>query len=135
MINLGEGDINKFPLGTVGEKSTKLLWTIDDKGAHFALEDQPWDSTRPDGSHDPSHTNLSGQAYAGGEAWRTGPNQLTVNAASGAFGYRSYFPTTPSNDPRFTTMFEEGAARFSAAIRYFISRGLEIEPLPYGPQQ
>jgi hypothetical protein len=99
--------------------TTKLLWTIDDAGAHFALEQQVWDSSRGI----VSHFNISQQAFFGGEAWRTGTNKLTINAASRAFGYNRDFPAD---------LFAEAATRYQAAMRYFHQYGLEVTAVAWG---
>jgi hypothetical protein len=69
--------------GTQGESSTRGLWTVDQRGANFLLENQAWDSDRGI----PTHVNISTQAYSGGEFWRTGTDKITISSASRAFGY------------------------------------------------
>jgi len=128
-VTLPQGDINTLPAGQPsdpatgfwGDSSTKLLWTIDEQGAQFVVEDTPWPSS---GREIPSHTNLSQQAYAGGEAWRTGPDQLRISAASRAFG----------NNPRglSPTLQVGAAARYNAAVQFLIDLGLDVEALPFG---
>lgn len=117
-VTIGEQTFDLLPTGLLGDPATKLLWTIDDEGCHFIREDQPWDSARGM----PSHTNLSLRAYAGGEAWRTGPNRVTINAASRAFGYNRDSPE----------MLAEAQARYEAAVRYMQALGLEVIALPFG---
>jgi len=127
ILTVGHGDINSFPIGEpsdpatgfTGDPHTRLLWTIDDRGVNFMLEDQPWDS----GRGTPTHTNMSAQAYAAGEAWRTGPNRITVSAASRAFGF---------NDRLSPELFAEATARYEAAVRVMRSLGLDVTALPFG---
>ena len=40
------GDFNQYPIGKRGDLATKLLWTIDDQGAHFIPEGLQWDSSQ-----------------------------------------------------------------------------------------
>ena len=96
-----------------------LIWTVDDEGAHFVLEQIPWESLR---GH-PSHTNLSRAAYFGGEAWRTGENQFTINGASQDFGYSRDAPSSK---------MEELEKRYAAAIRYMTLQGIKVKALPLG---
>jgi hypothetical protein len=95
---------------------TKLLWTIDDRGAHFVLEQRPWNSSRGI----VSHNNLSVQAYFGGEAWRTGHNEMTINAACRAFGYSRDHPAA------------ENERRYAAAVKYLRDQGLKVNARPLG---
>ena len=119
-VTLPQGDINTLPAGQPsdpatgfwGDSSTKLLWTIDEQGAQFVVEDTPWPSS---GREIPSHTNLSQQADAGGEAWHTGPDQLRISAASRAYGYNWQEPGT----------WLEASARYNASIQYL--RDLRID--------
>lgn len=55
---------------------------IDDRGVNMALEKTPFPTKR----ENIVHSNISDQAYIGGEAW-FGPNKtVTINAGSGRFG-------------------------------------------------
>jgi hypothetical protein len=123
-VILGKGNINSLPIGARGDKATKLLWTIDDEGANFILEQQTLPGGQPWGSGRgiPSHTNLGNGAYAGGEAWRIGPNKLLVSAASRAYGH---------NLGR-SEQVPEARARFEAAIQFLRDQGLEVEVIPFG---
>jgi len=120
------GDFSQYPLGARGDESTKLLWTIDDQGAHFVPENTlRWDSTRGR----PSHTNISDSAYFGGEAWRTGPNEITINAGSGAFGYNRGYAnklTVKALDDYMASM----QARFDRAAEYFRQLGFDVKVIP-----
>ena len=118
--NLPSGRPSDPTTGDWGDQSTKLLWTIDDQGVHLVVEETPWPSS---GRGIPSHTSLSQQAYAGGEAWRTGPNELRVSAASRAFG---------SNKVLSPDKLAEAEARYEAAIQYMRNLGLEVTALPFG---
>ena len=121
------GDMSVFTEGTHGDPQTKLLWTIDDEGAHFVKEEMPWDSSR----NMPSHTNISDNAYFAGEAWRTGPNEITINSGSRGFGYN-----------RQVAQKLEGAdleaynsamqARYDRSVEYFKSLGFDVKQVPLG---
>ena len=119
------GDFNQYRFGTRGEAETKLLWTIDDQGAHLVRERMPWDSTRKM----PSHTNISDMAYFGGEAWRTGPNEVTINAASGAFGYNARHAGTLTGEA-LESYKVAMQARFDRAAEYFRELGFEVKVIP-----
>lgn len=119
------GDFNRFPLGTHGDFETKLLWTIDDQGAHFVPEDMVWDSTRKM----PSHTNISDTAYFGGEAWRTGPNEITINAGSGAFGYNAREASKLQGEA-LEQYVAAAQARYDRAAAYFRELGFEVKQVP-----
>jgi hypothetical protein len=127
LLTLPQGDLNSLPIGEPtnpaegfpGDPNTRLLWTADERGVNFALEMQPWDS----GRGIPTHTNVSQQAYAAGEAWRTGPDQLTVSAASRAYGF---------NDKLGVEMFAEAAVRYESAINFLRSLGIDVKALPFG---
>ena len=127
LVILPQGDLNSLPIGAStnsaegfpGDPNTRLLWTADERGVNFALEMQPWDS----GRGIPTHTNVSQQAYAAGEAWRTGPDQLTVTAASRAYGF---------NDKLGVEIFAEAAARYESAMNFLRSLGIDVKALPFG---
>jgi hypothetical protein len=127
LLSAPQRDLGSLPIGEPpnpatgfrGDPATRLLWTADDRGINFAVEMQPWDS----GRGIPTHTNISQQAYAGGEAWRTGPNHLTVSSASRAFGF---------NDQLSPELFAEAAARYEAAVGFLRSLGFEVTQLPFG---
>jgi hypothetical protein len=103
-----------------------ILWTADDRGVNFVPEQTSWPTSRPSRLNPDmtivSHTNLSGGAYAGGEAWRTGPNQLTTTSASGAYGYNWQKPAT----------WAAGATRFEAVVRFLRDLGFDVTSLPFG---
>jgi len=98
---------------------TRLLWTADHRGVNFAVENQPWDSMRGI----IAHTNISAQAYSAGEAWRTAVNELTLNAASRAFGFNRDLPIP---------LLEEARRRYEATMGYLRSLGMEIHGRPFG---
>jgi hypothetical protein len=107
----GGGDINTLP------PNATLLWTINEHGAHFVVEETQWPSS---GRGIPSHTNLSREAFAGGEALVVGPNKIIINAGSRAYGYNW----------RDATVNIEAAARYNAAKYYLRGLGLEVEVIP-----
>jgi hypothetical protein len=113
------------PFGTRGDLATKLLWTIDDQGAHFIPEGLQWDSSRGC----PSHTNLSDAAYSGGEAWRTGPNEITINAASGAFGYSQRVANSLTGEA-VEAYKAAMQVRFDQAAEYFRQLGFDVKTNP-----
>jgi hypothetical protein len=77
----------------------------------------------------PSHTNISDSAYFGGEAWRTGSNEVTINAASGAFGYNRRYASTLSGEA--LEAYEAGMrTRFDQAAEYFRQLGFEVKQIP-----
>jgi WXG100 family type VII secretion target len=119
------GDFNQYAVGTPGDFKTKLLWTIDDQGAHFVPEDMYWDTTRLR----PSHTNISDKAYFGGEAWRTGPNEITINAGSGAFGYNQRIANSLTGEA-LQAYKAAMQVRFDRAAEYFRQLGFEVKTIP-----
>ncbi len=119
------GDFNQYSVGTPGEQQTKLLWTIDDQGAHFVPERMDWDSSRKV----PSHTNISDSAHFGGEAWRTGPNEITINAGSGAFGYNARYADSLTGEA-LESYRAAMQARFDRAAEYFKGLGFEVNLIP-----
>ena len=119
------GDFNQYAIGTPGDFKTKLLWTIDDQGAHFVPEDMYWDTTRLR----PSHTNISDKAYFGGEAWRTGPNEITINAGSGAFGYNQRIANSLTGEA-LQAYKAAMQVRFDRAAEYFRQLGFEVKTIP-----
>ena len=128
VVTVPADDLNSLPLGTRGDGQTVLLWTADDRGVNFVPEQTSWPTSRvstlnPDTTI-VSHTNLSRGAYAGGEAWRTGPDELTISSASGAYG----------SNPRTLTaeLLEEGGARYEAVARFLADLGLDGTALPFG---
>ncbi len=115
-----EKDLRRFAAGSAAlPAETKLLWTVDDEGAHFVPESLPWDSMRGM----PSHTSISDQAYFGGEAWRTGENELTINGASRAFGYNRDFPAS---------LMAEGEKRYETASKFLRAMKLAVTARPLG---
>ena len=97
----------------------KLLWTIDERGANFIQEQQPWDSFRGV----PTHINVSQRAYFGGEAWRSRSGELTINSASREFGYNRDFPSP---------LIVECEKRYEAAIQFLRQLKLKITARPLG---
>ena len=71
--------------GTVNDAAKKYLWTIDERGINIALEQTPANT----GRGFITHTNISSEAYAGGEAWFTGKNSVYINPKSARFGGKS----------------------------------------------
>jgi hypothetical protein len=69
---------------------------------------------------------MSSQAYAAGEAWRTGENQLTISSASRAFGYNADIM------PAGSAAYLEALARYEAAILYLRNLGFDVNALPFG---
>ena len=98
---------------------TKLLWTFDERGVNFIEESKRWDSMRGI----ITHANISRQAYFGGEAWRTGENELTINGASRYFGYNRDFPVA---------LIEEAEKRYKAAISRLQAQNLKVIARPLG---
>jgi hypothetical protein len=122
------GDFNSLPLGTPGDASTKLLWTIDDKGGHFVPETMPWDSSRGI----PSHTNISPDtAYFAGEAWRTGPNEITINSGSRGYGYNWQTARDLTGDEK-AAYVEAMQARYDRAAQFLREAGFEVKVTPLG---
>jgi hypothetical protein len=72
---------------------------------------------------------MSDTAYFGGEAWRTGPNEITINAGSGAFGYNQRQAASLSGEAldeyRVATQ-----TRFDRAAEYFRELGFEVKMIP-----
>ena len=127
LLTSPQGDLNSLPIGEPtnpragfpGDPNTRLLWTADERGVNFAVEMQTWDSGRAI----PTHTNLSEQAYAAGEAWRTGPDQLTMTSASRAFGF---------NDQLGVDLFAEASMRYESAVSFVRSLGIDANGLLFG---
>lgn len=120
------GDFNQYPFGARGGLATKLLWTIDDMGAHFVPEGLQWGSSRGY----PSHTNMSYSAYSGGEAWRTGPNEITINAGSSSFGYNPMYAEVLTGQA-LEAYKAETQARLDRAASYFRLLGFEVQVIPF----
>jgi hypothetical protein len=126
LITLPAQQVSDLPLGAYGDRSQVLLWTADERGVNFIPEQTAWPTSRVS-TVDPSrtilsHTNISRGAYAGGEAWRTGPNELTITSASGAYGYSWQNPGT----------WVEGAARFEAVVDFLEDLGIDVVRMPFG---
>jgi len=106
---------NKFDnvvTGSYGDASKKYIWTIDDNGINIGLEQTPIGSNSVI-----KHTNLSPQAYSGGEAWFINQNKVHVNAWSGRFGAGANMTK----------------AEWDASIDAFKSNGYEVIVEPYNP--
>lgn len=97
--------------------------------SHFVPEQTSWPTSWPSmvNPHTAvvSHSKLSSSAYAGGEAWRTGPNQLTITSASGAFGYNRDLPAS---------LLAQGGVRYNAVVDFLRCLGLDITAVPFGPR-
>ena len=96
--------------GEYGQKQTKYLWTIDDRGVNLALDATPFPTPRGR----VVHTNLSQKASVGGEAWFESDEAVIINANSGRFG-------TASGMSR---------AQWVAAIRYRERLGYSVKAIP-----
>jgi hypothetical protein len=98
--------------GTHGDRATRYLWTIDERGINAARESTPWPTPRGN----IVHTNLSQQASIGGEVWFGPNNTVTINAGSGRFGDGAGI--TP--------------AQWDAAASAWRSLGYTVVQVPYG---
>ena len=98
--------------GTHGDRKTKYLWTIDERGINIAREATPFPTPR--GCL--VHTNLSDRASIAGEAWFRPFNTVIINAGSGRFGDRA------------------GITRqeWQAAVDYWKSLGYRVKAVPFG---
>jgi hypothetical protein len=76
------GRFDDVVYGTHGDRATRYLYTIDERGINTAQESTPWPTPRGN----IVHTNLSREASIGGEAWFGPNNTVTINAGSGRFG-------------------------------------------------
>ena len=121
------GNFNDLPLGTPGDKSTTLLWTVDKNGVNFVPEQTAWDSSRGI----PSHTNISNEAYFAGEAWRTADGTVTLNTGSRAFGY-NWQTAGDLSGGDLTSYLTEMQARYDGSVQYMESLGLKVNPTPLG---
>ena len=129
VVTVPANDLNSLPIGTRGDGQSVLLWTADDRGVNFVPEQTSWPTSRvsrlnPDTTIVP-HTNLSRGAFAGGEAWRTGPGQITITPASGAYGY---------NAGLAEPLLEEAGLRYDAAVEFLRDLGVDVTALPFGPR-
>jgi len=97
-------------LGEYGDKKTKYLWTIDERGINAIHESTPFPNPRGK----VVHTNLSQRASIGGEAWFESTDTVSINPRSGRFGAAA------------------GMTRlqWEAAIRYWESLGYEVNAFP-----
>ena len=103
---------NDIILGVHNDLSTKYLWTIDERGINIALEKTPMPTPRGN----IVHTNLSSEAYIGGEVWFIAEDRIIVNAGSGRFG----------------DMAGLSLAEYDAAIIFWKNLGYEVEIIPLG---
>lgn len=103
-------------IGTAGEKETMYLWTIDKRGLNIALETTAFPTPRGN----IVHSNISSEAAIAGEAWFTGPGEVTINSNSGRFGM------TPEGNG--------GASleQYNAAISFWKSLGYKVKPKKFG---
>jgi hypothetical protein len=95
---------------TEGEK---YLWTIDQRGVNIAEESTPFPTPRGN----IVHTNLSSEAYIGGEAWFGPDDTVTINAESSRFG----------DEARITTQ------QWEAAIKIWENLDYDVNPMPFDP--
>lgn len=93
----------------------RYLYTIDNRGINIGWEATPFPTPRGN----IVHSNLSSEAYIGGEAWFGPNNTVTINAGSGRFG-----------DGAGIT---EG--QWEAAIDFWENLGYNVIPVPYGQRQ
>jgi hypothetical protein len=107
-----EGLFEHVAIGKHGDRQTKYLWTIDDRGINLALEMTPFATPR---GHI-THTNLSRTARFAGEAWFTGSHQVTINGHSGRFGDRAM--GTP--------------VQYQAAVECWERLGYTVNAIPLG---
>jgi hypothetical protein len=98
--------------GTHGDRGTRYLWTIDERGINAARESTPWPTPRGN----IVHTNLSREASIGGEVWFGPDNTVTINAGSGRFGDGAGI--TP--------------AQWDSAANAWRSLGYTVVQVPYG---
>jgi hypothetical protein len=81
---LYSGQFGDITVGKYGDANSKYLWTIDEAGINVGLE-----KTAIGSNGVIKHTNLSSEAFVGGEVWFTGKNAVHINAWSGRFwGWR-----------------------------------------------
>jgi len=107
-----DGKFTHVVQGKHGDKATKYLWTIDDRGINCALEQTPMSNARGN----ITHTNISLLARFAGEAWFTGSDRVTINGHSGRFGDRA--SATPS--------------QYEAATEYWERLGYKVTAIPLG---
>ncbi|WP_241556005.1 TIGR04388 family protein [Leptospira yasudae] len=79
--SIGSSKFENVVVGEYGSPSKKYLWTIDNNGINLGLE-----QTTIGNNSVIKHSNLSSQAYSGGEVWFTAENEVHMNAWSGRFG-------------------------------------------------
>ena len=107
-----EGRFSHVTIGKHGDKETRYLWTIDDRGINCALARTPFDTPR---GHI-THTNISQTARFAGEAWFTGSREVTINAHSGRFGDKA----------------KATEAQYEAAVEYWERLGYTVTAVPLG---
>ena len=93
----------------------RYLYTIDNRGVNIGWEATPFPTPRGN----IVHSNLSSEAYIGGEAWFGPNNTVTINAGSGRFG-----------DGAGIT---EG--QWEAATDFWENLGYTVIQVPYGQRQ
>ena len=106
------GPFENVVQGNHGDKATRYLWTIDERGINLARETTPWPTPR---KHI-VHSNISSRASIGGEAWFGPGNTVTINAGSGRFGDGAGI--TPS--------------QWGATVRYWQELGYDVIAIPFG---
>jgi len=93
----------------------RYLYTIDNRGVNIGWEATPFPTPRGN----IVHSNLSSEAYIGGEAWFGPNNSVTINAGSGRFG--------------------DGAgiieSQWEAAVDFWENLGYNVTPVPFGQRQ
>jgi len=106
------GLFENVKMGEHGDKATKYLWTVDNRGVNIALEQTPMATSR--GTI--VHTNISSEASIGGEAWFGPNNTVTINAGSGRFGDGAGV----------------AASQWEATRKYWESLGYNVNAIPLG---
>lgn len=95
----------------MGIANAKYLWTIDNRGINVAREQTPFATKRGF----IVHSNISSAASIGGEAWFTGPGEVTINAGSGRYGYNG----------------GASGAQWLEAISYWRGLGYKVTRVPF----
>lgn len=94
--------------GSYGDRSTKYIWTIDQRGVNIVKE--------IGGKTTYKHTNLSSSAAFGGEVWFKNSRTVVINSGSGRFG---------DGNPNV------GRSNYQAAVKAWESLGYKVEAKPF----
>jgi hypothetical protein len=102
--------------------STSLV--LDSRGARWAKQHYyPYgEAVAVAGTLPTNYQFTRGKAFAGGEFWRTGENEITVNAGFGAFGYNYKQPD----------LIAQAIQRYDTAVSFFRELGLTVTAIPAG---